>query len=290
MKQRTLNQYLQQKYGRKIYKIAINAGFTCPNRDGTLSEKGCIFCSGSGSGDFAGSPALSVTEQIESGKERIRAKLPRENYSLIAYFQAFTNTYAPVDKLRKLYMEAVEHPEVEIVSIATRPDCFGADVLDLLSEINRIKPVWIELGLQTIHERTAEYIRRCYPLSVYDEAVRNLRERGIETIVHVILGLPGETTEEMLQTVRYVGESGVQGIKLQLLHVLRGTDLEKDYLAGKFRCLTFDEYYEIVKKALDILPENIVIHRLTGDADKRILVAPEWSRDKKKVMDRMFSL
>ncbi len=290
MKQRTLNQYLQQKYGRKIYKIAINAGFTCPNRDGTLSEKGCIFCSGSGSGDFAGSPALSVTEQIESGKERIRAKLPRENYSLIAYFQAFTNTYAPVDKLRKLYMEAVEHPEVEIVSIATRPDCLGADVLDLLSEINRIKPVWVELGLQTIHERTAEYIRRCYPLSVYDEAVRNLRERGIETIVHVILGIPGEATEEMLQTVRYVGESGVQGIKLQLLHVLRGTDLEKDYLAGKFRCLTFDEYYEIVKKALDILPENIVIHRLTGDADKRILVAPEWSRDKKKVMDRMFSL
>lgn len=290
MKQRTLNQYLQEQYGRKLYKIAINAGLTCPNRDGTLSEKGCIFCSGSGSGDFAGSPALSVAEQIKEGKERIRAKLPRENYGLIAYFQAFTNTYAPVEKLRKLYLEAIENPEVEILSIATRPDCLGEDVLNLISEVNRIKPVWVELGLQTIHERTAEYIRRCYPLSVYDEAVLKLRERGIETIVHVILGLPGETKEEMLQTVRYVGESGVQGIKLQLLHVLRGTDLEKDYLAGKFRCLAFDEYYEIVKEALDILPETIVIHRMTGDGDKRILIAPEWSKDKKKVMDRMFGL
>ena len=290
MKQRTLNQYLQERYGRKLYKIAINAGFTCPNRDGTLSEKGCIFCSGSGSGDFAGSPALSVTGQIEAGKERIRAKLPKENYGLIAYFQAFTNTYAPVERLRELYTEAMENPEVEILSIATRPDCLGENVLDLLSELNQIKPVWVELGLQTIHERTAEYIRRCYPLSVYDEAVRNLRERGLETIVHVILGLPGETKEEMLETVRYVGASGVQGIKLQLLHVLRGTDLEKDYLAGRFECLTFDEYYEIVKKALDILPKDIVIHRMTGDGDRRILVAPEWSKDKKRVMDRMFGL
>ena len=290
MKQKTLNQYLQDRYHRKIYKIAINAGFTCPNRDGTLSEKGCIFCSGSGSGDFAGSPALSVAEQIKAGKERIRAKLPRESYGFIAYFQAFTNTYAPVERLRELYMEAIENQEVEILSIATRPDCLGEDVLDLLSEINRRKPVWVELGLQTIHERTAEYIRRCYPLSVYDEAVNNLRARGIETIVHVILGLPGETKEEMLETVRYVGESGVQGIKLQLLHVLRGTDLERDYRAGRFECLTFDEYYEIVKEALDILPENIVIHRLTGDGDRRILVAPEWSKDKKRVMDRMFGL
>ena len=290
MKQRTLNQYLQERYGRKLYKIAINAGFTCPNRDGTLSEKGCIFCSESGSGDFAGSPALSVTGQIEAGKERIRAKLPKENYGLIAYFQAFTNTYAPVERLRELYTEAMENPEVEILSIATRPDCLGENVLDLLSELNQIKPVWVELGLQTIHERTAEYIRRCYPLSVYDEAVRNLRERGQETIVHVILGLPGETKEEMLETVRYVGASGVQGIKLQLLHVLRGTDLEKDYLAGRFECLTFDEYYEIVKKALDILPKDIVIHRMTGDGDRRILVAPEWSKDKKRVMDRMFGL
>ena len=162
--------------------------------------------------------------------------------------------------------------------------------MELLSEINRIKPVWVELGLQTVHERTAEYIRRCYPLPVFDEAVKNLQARGLETIVHVILGLPGETKEDMLETVRYVGESGVQGIKLQLLHVLKGTDLEKDYLAGKFECLTFDEYYGIVKEALEILPENIVIHRMTGDGDKRILVAPEWSKDKKKVMDRMFRL
>ena len=290
MKQKTLNRYLQDRYKRKIYKIAINAGFTCPNRDGTLSEKGCIFCSGSGSGDFAGSPALSVTEQIAAGKERILSKLPEENYGFIAYFQAFTNTYAPVETLRRLYTEAIENPEVEILSVATRPDCLGEDVLDLLCEMNRIKPVWVELGLQTIHERTAEYIRRCYPLSVYDEAVRNLRARGLETIVHVILGLPGETKEDMLETVRYVGESGVHGIKLQLLHVLKGTDLARDYLDGKFSCLTFDEYCEIVKEALDILPETIIIHRMTGDGDKRLLIAPDWSRDKKRVMDRLFKL
>ena len=290
VEQKTLNQYLQDRYQKKIYKIAINAGFTCPNRDGTLSEKGCIFCSGSGSGDFAGSPALSVTEQIAAGKERIRAKLPEDNYGFIAYFQAFTNTYAPVETLRMLYTEAMKNPEVEILSIATRPDCLGEDVLDLLSELNHIKPVWVELGLQTIHERTSEYIRRCYSLSVYDEAVRNLRARGIETIVHVILGLPGETKEDMLETVRYVGESGVQGIKLQLLHVLKGTDLAQDYLDGKFSCLTFDEYYDIVKDALSVLPENTVIHRMTGDGDKRILIAPEWSKDKKKVIDRMFKL
>ncbi|MBO7401638.1 MAG: TIGR01212 family radical SAM protein [Lachnospiraceae bacterium] len=290
MRQRTVNEYLKERFGKKVYKIAINAGFTCPNRDGTLSDRGCIFCSGSGSGDFAGSPSLSVSEQLDAGKARISAKLPEEGCSFIAYFQAFTNTYGPAETLRKLYLEAAKRPDVEIVSIATRPDCLGEDVLDVLSSVNRIKPVWVELGLQTVHERTAEYIRRCYPLAVYDKAVKALKERGLETIVHVILGLPGETKEDMLETVRYVGESGVQGIKLQLLHVLKGTDLEKDYLAGKFDCLSFDEYYGIVKEALDILPEDIVIHRMTGDGDKRILVAPEWSRDKKRVMDRMFSL
>ena len=282
-----MHEYLTETYGRKLYKVSINAGLSCPNRDGTLGERGCIFCSGSGSGDFAEDPQLSVTEQIDRGKERIGDKLPKGDPALIAYFQAFTNTYAPVDRLRKLYTEALEHPEVKILSIATRPDCLAEDVLDLLSELNRIKPVWVELGLQTIHEKTAAYIRRGYPLNVYDEAVRNLKARGIETIVHVILGLPGETEEEMLETVRYVGESGVSGIKLQLLHVLKGTDLADDYLAGKFACLSLETYTELVRKALDVLPDDIVIHRMTGDGDKKLLIAPLWSANKKKVINTL---
>lgn len=287
MVQKTLNSYLKSRYGKKIYKVSINAGFTCPNRDGTLGTRGCIFCSAGGSGDFAEDSALSITEQIELGKKRIAAKLPDGDYGLIAYFQAFTNTYAPIEKLERIYMEAASHPEVEIISIATRPDCLGEDVLNLLRRINEIKPVWVELGLQTIHEKTAEYIRRGYPLSVYDEAVKNLKACGIETIVHVILGLPGESKEEMLETVRYVGESGVEGIKLQLLHVLEGTDLADDYRAGKFECLSLDEYALLVKDALDVLPENIIIHRMTGDGDKKILIAPKWSEDKKNVLNTL---
>ena len=286
MKQRNVSTYLKDKYGKKIYKVSINAGFTCPNRDGKLGERGCIFCSAGGSGDFAEDSGLSISEQIEAGKKRIEKKIPSE-YGLIAYFQAFTNTYAPVETLRKVYMEAATHPEVEIISVATRPDCLSEEVLNLLSEINKIKPVWVELGLQTIHEKTAEYIRRGYPLATFDEAVGNLRKRGIETIVHVILGLPGESREDMLETVRYVGESGVQGIKLQLLHVLKNTDLAEDYLAGKFQCLTLDEYAELVKDCLEILPEDIIIHRMTGDGDKKILIAPEWSGDKKNVLNTL---
>lgn len=287
MVQRTLNSYLKNIYGRKIYKVSINAGFTCPNRDGTLGNRGCIFCSAGGSGDFAEDAALSVTEQIEQGKKRIAAKLPDKDYGLIAYFQAFTNTYAPIEKLEKVYMEAAAHPEVEIISIATRPDCLGEEVLNLLGRVNEIKPVWVELGLQTIHEKTAEYIRRGYPLGTYDEAVRNLKARSIETIVHVILGLPGESRKEMLETVKYVGESGVEGIKLQLLHVLENTDLADDYRAGKFECLTLDEYASLIRDALDILPANIVIHRMTGDGDKKILIAPKWSEDKKNVLNTL---
>lgn len=286
MKQQNVSTYLKNKYGKKIYKVSINAGFTCPNRDGKLGDRGCIFCSAGGSGDFAEDARLSITEQIEAGKKRIANKIPEE-YGLIAYFQAFTNTYAPIETLRKVYTEAAAHPEVEIISVATRPDCLGEEVLNLLSEINRIKPVWVELGLQTIHEKTAEYIRRGYPLAVFDEAVRNLKERGIETIVHVILGLPGESREDMLETVRYVGESGVQGIKLQLLHVLKGTDLADEYAKGKFYCLTLDEYADLVRDCLDILPEDIIIHRMTGDGDKKILIAPEWSRDKKNVLNTL---
>ena len=287
MVQKTLNSYLKSRYGKKIYKVSIDAGFTCPNRDGTLGTKGCIFCSAGGSGDFAEDSKLSITEQIEKGKKRIASKLPDGDYGLIAYFQAFTNTYAPIEKLETVYMEAASHPEVEIISIATRPDCLGEEILNLLRRINEIKPVWVELGLQTIHEKTAEYIRRGYPLGVYDEAVRNLKACGIETIVHVILGLPYETREEMLETVRYVGESGVEGIKLQLLHVLENTDLADDYRAGKFECLSLDEYASLVKDALDVLPENIIIHRMTGDGDKKILIAPKWSEDKKNVLNTL---
>ncbi len=285
MKQLTVNEYLKEKYGKKLYKVSINAGFTCPNRDGTLGERGCIFCSAGGSGEFAGQPAQSITQQIEEGRQRVAAKLPKGEYGLIAYFQAFTNTYAPIPVLRERYLEAIRHPEVEILSVATRPDCLGDDVLELLSECNRIKPVWVELGLQTIHEHTAQYIRRGYPLAVYDDAMRRLKERGIETIVHVILGLPGETKEDMLESVQYVGKSGASGIKLQLLHVLRNTDLAKEYEAGRFECLTMEEYGQLLKEALDLLPPNIVIHRMTGDGDKKILIAPEWSKDKKRVLN-----
>ncbi|MCR5544559.1 MAG: TIGR01212 family radical SAM protein [Eubacterium sp.] len=291
MKQKTVNQYLKEKYGQKIYKIAIDGGFTCPNRDGRLDTRGCIFCSAGGSGDFAEDRSLSVTEQIEKGKRRVESKMPADQISkgnkYIAYFQAFTNTYAPVERLKSLYMEAVEHPDIVAISIGTRPDCLPEDVLNLLEEINCIKPVWVELGLQTIHEKSAEYIRRGYPLSVYDEAVKELKKRNIEIITHVILGLPGESGEDMLETVRYVGESRVQGIKLQLLHVLKGTDLEKDYRDGLFRCMTMEEYIDLISDCLDILPDDIIIHRMTGDGPKRILIAPEWSGDKKRVLNEL---
>ncbi len=290
MRQLTVNEYIRKKYGGKLYKIAINAGFTCPNRDGTLGSRGCIFCSGLGSGDFAESSALSVTEQIEAGKKRVAAKLSKDFKGYIAYFQAFTNTYAPIDRLRKVYTEAVKHPDVRIISIATRPDCLGEDVLNLLEEINSQKPVWVELGLQTIHEKTAEYIGRGYPLEVYDHAVKELRSRGLEVITHVILGLPFETREEMLETVKYVGAGGSTGIKLQLLHVLKNTDLAEEYAKGVFRCLTLEEYTLLVKDALTLLPEDMVIHRMTGDGDKKLLIAPEWSGDKKKVLNTLNSI
>ena len=284
---RTVNRYLREQYGTKVYKIALNGGFTCPNRDGTKGTGGCIFCSGSGSGDFAESPGLSVTEQIEEGKRRVEAKMPKEGGKYIAYFQAFTNTYAPVERLKALFTEAIRHPDVVILSIATRPDCLPPDVIALLAELSRIKPVWVELGLQTIHEKTAEYIRRGYPLRDYDEAVKRLREAGIYTITHVILGLPGETKEEMLETVSYVARSGVQGIKLQLLHVLEGTDLAEEYRAGKFEVLSMDEYVGLVKESLARLPEEMTVHRMTGDGSRRELIAPLWSLDKKRVLNRI---
>ena len=281
----SFNQYLKNTFGFKVYKISINAGFTCPNRDGTLGTRGCIFCSRGGSGDFAESSLLSVTEQIESGKLRVAKKIKSGKY--IAYFQAFTNTYAPVDVLAEKYYEAINHPDIVGISIATRPDCLGEEVLTLLSEINKIKPVFVQLGLQTIHEKTAEYIRRGYPLSVYDAAIRALKNAGINTVVHLIIGLPNESREDMLKSVEYVCKSGADGIKLQLLHILKGTDLANDYLSGKFEVLSMEEYLSIIKDCIKIIPKNVVIHRLTGDGPKKDLIAPLWSADKKSVLNAL---
>ena len=291
----SLNEYLRDTFGCKVYKVSINGGFTCPNRDGTLDTRGCIFCSGYGSGDFAEDASLSVTEQIERGKKRIEAKMPKKinaatgvtSNKYIAYFQAFTNTYAPVERLRALYTEAINHPDIVAVSIGTRPDCLPENVLELLAELNQIKPIWIELGLQTIHEKSADYIRRGYDLPVYDKAVEELKSRNIDVITHVILGLLGETREDMLETVRYVGKSGVQGIKLQLLHVIKGTDLEKDYNMGLFKCMTMEEYVDLIYTCISVLPKDIVIHRMTGDGAKKTLVAPLWSADKKRVLNAL---
>lgn len=278
----SLNEYLKSKFGEKVYKISLNGGMTCPNRDGTLSTKGCIFCSKGGSGEFSADKLLSVTEQIEQAKQRIKAKTDCKRF--IAYFQPFTNTYAEVSYLRKIFYEAIDNPEISVLSIATRPDCLGKDVLQLLDELNRIKPVWVELGLQTIHKETSEYIRRCYELEVFDEAVTNLNEIGVTVVTHIILGLPFETKEMMLESVKYAGERS-DGIKLQLLHVLKETDLLKDYNDGFFQTLSMEEYIDILCDCIEILPKNVVVHRLTGDGDKKLLVAPLWSADKKRVLN-----
>ena len=280
-----LNDHLRKTFGCKVYKIALNGGFTCPNRDGSIGTGGCIFCSEGGSGEFAGDPSLTVTEQIEQGKKRVSDKEKDGKY--IAYFQAYTGTYAPEERLRSLYTEAIDHPDIVALSVATRPDCLPDETIRLLAELNHIKPVWIELGLQTIHEKSADHIRRGYDLSVYDNAVARLRENNIDVITHMIIGLPGEGTEDILDTVKYICDSGATGIKLQLLHVLKGTDLEKEYNAGKVRVLSEDEYIDILKQCVELIPENVVIHRLTGDGDKRILIAPIWSGNKKHVWNRI---
>ena len=282
MKYTTLNNYLKERFGEKVYKIALNGGFTCPNRDGKIGTRGCIFCSKGGSGDFAESPDLTITEQIENGKKRLEKKIKNGKY--IAYFQAFTNTYAPVEKLRAIYTEAIIHPEIVALSIGTRPDCLGDDVLALLDELNKIKPIFVELGLQTINEDTARYIRRGYTLEVYDKAVANLHKIGINVVTHIILGLPGESKNDMLKSVEYACKV-TDGIKLQLLHILKGTDLAKDYEQGKFEVLTLEQYTEIIKECVQIIPENVVIHRLTGDGAKKDLIAPLWSADKKTVLN-----
>lgn len=282
MKYTTLNNYLKERFGEKVYKIALNGGFTCPNRDGKIGTRGCIFCSKGGSGDFAESPDLIITEQIDNGKKRLEKKIKNGKY--IAYFQAFTNTYAPVEKLRAIYTEAIIHPDIVALSIGTRPDCLGNDVLALLDELNKIKPIFVELGLQTINEDTARYIRRGYTLEVYDKAVADLHKIGINVVTHIILGLPGESKNDMLKSVEYACKV-TDGIKLQLLHILKGTDLAKNYEQGKFEVLTLEQYTEIIKECVQIIPENVVIHRLTGDGAKKDLIAPLWSADKKTVLN-----
>lgn len=284
MKYTSLNQYLKVRFGTKIYKIALDGGFTCPNRDGTLGTRGCIFCSKGGSGDFAESRKLSIYDQIEQGKRKVANKIKDGKY--IAYFQAFTNTYASVDRLQDLYMQAIEHEDIVALSIGTRPDCLSEEVIELLERLNKIKPIFVELGLQTIHEDTAKYIRRGYELSVYDDAVRRLHKAGLNVVTHLIIGLPNETKEDMLKSVEYVCRV-TDGIKLQLLHILKGTDLEAQYNDGKIKTLTLDEYCDIICDCIKIIPKNVVIHRLTGDGAKKDLIAPLWSADKKNVLNTL---
>lgn len=282
---RSLDFQLKQTFGEKVYKLSLNGGMTCPNRDGKISRGGCIFCSAGGSGDFAADRKLSVSEQIRYQKEALREKKPARKY--IAYFQAYTNTYAPAEYLEKIFTEAMADEEVVALSVGTRPDCLPEDAMELLGRLNERKPVWIELGLQTIHERTAEFIRRGYPLSCFDRAVRELRSRKIDVIVHTILGLPGEGRKEMLETVEYLNSCGIQGIKLQLLHYLKGTDLGKMYEEGNLSAMTMEEYIDTVIDCLEHLSPEITVHRLTGDGPKELLIAPLWSSGKRTVLNEI---
>ena len=279
----SLDYMLRERFGEKVYKVTLNGGMSCPNRDGKLGTRGCIFCSAGGSGDFAADSSLSITEQIGRQISILSAKRPIHKY--IAYFQAFTNTYAPVEYLEKIFTEALAHPGIAALSIGTRPDCLGKDVVTLLSRLNRQKPVWVELGLQTIHEKTAAYIRRGYPLSCFEDAVRRLRSEDIEGIAHTILGLPGESTQDILNTMKYLNHQDIQGIKLQLLHVLRGTDLASDYEKGLFRTYERDEYISLVISCLEHLRPDMVIHRITGDGPKDLLIAPLWASRKREVLN-----
>lgn len=289
---RSLDWQLKTQFGEKVYKLALNGGMSCPNRDGTVGRGGCIFCSEGGSGDFAADKQLSVTEQIAFQKEALRKKKPARKY--IAYFQAYTNTYAPVEYLEKLFTEAIEDPEVVILSIATRPDCLPEEVLELLGRLNQKKPVWVELGLQTIHEDTAQMIHRGYTLSCFERAVSELRKRKIDVIVHTILGLPGEGEKEVLESVHYLNGMDIQGIKLQLLHILKGTQLGDMYLKQKesehpISVMEMDEYIDLVIRCIEELSPEITIHRLTGDGPKDLLLAPMWSTRKRTVLNEIHS-
>lgn len=279
----TLNDHYRRKFGCKVYKLALDGGFTCPNRDGTLGSRGCIFCSAYGGGEFAQRQCESIPLQLEQAKRRVANKIRSGKY--IAYFQSFTNTYGPVDDLSRIYREAIAPADIVGLAIGTRPDCLPDEVVNLLAELNRVKPVAIELGLQTIHPRTAAYIRRGYENYIYFDAVRRLKAAGLEVVTHIILGLPGENEEMATQTTQAAVDAGTDGVKFHLLHVLKGTDLELEYMSGKFRCLELEEYARILDSCLAILPPHIVIHRITGDGAKRDLVAPLWSADKKHVLN-----
>lgn len=282
----SLDYEMKHRFGEKVYKISLDGGLTCPNRDGTLDTRGCIFCSGNGSGDFAAPRCSSVTAQITQGIEGIK-KRKQVGRKFIAYFQSFTNTYAPVSYLEPLYKEALSHPDVVMLSIATRPDCLPPDVLHLLAECNRIKPVIVELGLQTSSEATAQFIRRGYPLSVYEDAVTKLKGLGIEVVTHVIAGLPGETKQDFYNTLSHVAACHSDGIKIQLLHILKGTDLAVLYESGQCTVLTQEEYIDLVLHSIALLPPEMTIHRLTGDGPKELLLAPLWSSRKREVLNEI---
>lgn len=281
----SLDYMLKEKFNKKVYKVSINAGMTCPNRDGKIDTRGCIFCSRGGSGDFAGKSKEDIQTQINNQIEIMKNKSTVSDF--IAYFQAYTNTYASIDYLKKVYTEAISHPNIIALSIATRPDCLDDKIIELISKLNKIKPVWIELGLQTIHEKTAKYIRRGYDLNCFENAVNKLRKENIDVIVHAILGLPGEDRKDIIETIEYLNKKDIQGIKLQLLHVLKNTDLAKDYIENKFKVYTMDEYIDTVIDCVEHLREDIVIHRITGDGPKKILIAPIWSGNKKKVLNTL---
>ncbi len=284
-----VNDHLKSTYGCKVYKLSLQAKVTCPVRDGKIDTRGCIFCSEGGSGDFAADRDKPIPEQIAEAKKRVSAKAGKDA-KYIAYFQSFTNTYGPAEYLEGIFRQAMEPEDVVILSVGTRPDSISEEMYEVLDRLNRIKPVWVELGLQTIHEKSAEYIRRGYTLDVFDECVKRLRETGITVIVHVILGLPGESKEDMIETVKYVCASGVQGIKLQLLHVLKDTDLYEDYKAGKVPVMEMEEYLDLLRELIPLIPDDVIVHRLTGDGPKKLLVAPLWTADKKRVLNELKKL
>ena len=278
---RTLNEHLKEKYGCKVYKLALDAGFTCPNRDGTVGSRGCIFCSECGSGEFA-EKGEDIPVQLENAKKRVERKNKEGKY--IAYFQSFTNTYAPLERLEALFLAAISPDFIVGLSVATRPDCLPDEVLQLLKKLNQIKPVTVELGLQTVNENTVKYIRRGYENSVYFDAVKRLKSAGIEVVTHIIIGLPNETCEDAVKTTQSAVAAGTDGVKFHLLYVLKNTDLAKDYALGRFNCLTIEQYAKILKKCISVLSDNITVHRITGDGAKKDLIAPLWSADKKRVL------
>ncbi|MBQ5598275.1 MAG: TIGR01212 family radical SAM protein [Clostridia bacterium] len=289
MQYRDLSGYLKETFGCKVYKLSLVGCVSCPNRDGTVGTGGCIFCSESGAGEFAEKQAETVSEQIEKAKLRVANKLKNaEKVKYIAYFQSFTNTYAPIDYLRDIFYSAIENEEVAVLSIATRPDCLSEEVIELLNELNKIKPVWVELGLQTIHEKTAEFIRRGYSLDVYDDAVSRLHAVGVTVIAHMIIGLPGETEEMIFNTARHIGETA-DGIKIHCLYVQEGTDLAEIYRKGEITLPDMEEYIRLLGGCIERLPEKTVIHRMTGDGDKKTLIAPLWTANKRKVLNTIYA-